>query len=167
MDYPAWLPEKVDLNGNWTEKLKFLYEIFQKDFVLNRPHFKGLPIAWDARKLDGDSFEEGFWHLITQTERSTKERYPDFRRAERLKWCLALIKNYQDPSILHFLYEHSGGKRKVVRTYLWLKEHDYLVILEERPSSAFLHTAYHLDGPSGKGAIKRKYEERIKDRRHY
>jgi|ERR1700722_6771031 len=75
MNHPSWLPPTINLNGNCSEKQKELYSIFVQDFVdPPRPSFRNLPIYYDNRKVDGSSYEEGFWHVVTRTDPSTGER---------------------------------------------------------------------------------------------
>src|ERR1700722_11096356 len=86
-----------------------LYSIFLQDFVNPPPpSFRNLPIRYDNRKLNGSSYEEGFWHMVTRTDQATGERLPDFRRAERLRWCLPLIQNYTAPEVTAWKYSHAG-----------------------------------------------------------
>jgi Protein of unknown function (DUF3800) len=99
--------------------------------------------------------------VVTRTDPSTGERIPDFRRAERLKWCLPVIKNYNTPEVTFWKYDHGN---KSIRTYLWLKEHDYVVVMEEREKRghAFLNTAFHVDGPSVRRSLEKKFEKKLK-----
>lgn len=108
-------------------------------------------------------YEESFWHMVTRSETKCGNRFPDFRRAERLRWCLPVIINFQEPQVTWWRYDHLDGKG--IRTYLWLKDLDYLVILEERIKRrhVYLHTAFHVDGPSMRRSIQNKYEKRIKN----
>lgn len=56
--------------------------------------------------------------------------------------------------------ERNGG----LRTYLWLEEWDYAVVLEKRPHRigeiAFLITAFYLGFPRSRRNLARKYQER-------
>lgn len=156
-----WLPSMVSVNGVWEEVVVRLYQVFETDFKHGKPTFEKCPIWWDRRVLPGDSYEEGFWHLITKTDFATKERIPDFRRAERLPWCAPTIRNSADIAVKVWDYKEGSGR---IRTYLWLENLDYVVILEKRKSKkgnvAFLVTAFYLDGASRRGAMRRKYERR-------
>lgn len=165
MTHPAWLPKIFDVNGDWTAKVNELYAIFRNDFIINRPTFNNLPIKWDDRRLDGDSFEEGFWHLVTRQDHSNGSRLPDFRRAERLPWCMAVLKNHNDAAVTLFCHDHGKKNRHgedIIRTYLWLRELYYVVILEERKRQRhfFLHTAFHVD-KRWEYTLKEKFEKRI------
>lgn len=159
---PGWLPELIDTNGSWEEILQRLYVVFTADFVTGRPQYDGLPVWHDRRKLEGDPHEEGFWHLVTMTDRGSGDRLLDTPRAKRLSWCRATIDNSKPPDVLVFDYEEGNGK---IRRYLWVHECDYLVILEKRKQGGhdrayMLITAFYLDGPSSKRRIQKKYDDR-------
>ena len=151
------------MSGVWQEVVVDLYNIFREDFVRNHPAFEGRDVWYDRRVLPGERHEEGFWHLISRHDRATGDRLPDFRRAERLAWCAATIRNSQDVAVKVWNYQESSGR---VRTYLWLEELDYVVILEKRKHRrgeiAFLVTAFHLDGESGRRMMERKYRQRCR-----
>jgi len=159
---PDWLPELIDTNGAWDEILGRLYNVFKADFIQGSPRYEGLPVWHDRRKLDGDPHEEGFWHLVTKEDKVTKDRYPDFPRAKRLRWCRATIDKNAPPDVLVFDYEEGDGR---IRRYLWVHECDYLVVLEKRRRGGkdraySLVTAFYLDGSSGKRRIQKKYDNR-------
>jgi hypothetical protein len=161
---PEWLPELIDTNGAWDEILSRLYSVFEEDFKNGKPTFDGLPVWWDRRCRADDLHEEGFWHLITKDDdRKTGDRIPDFPRAQRLKWCRAVIDNCSAPDVIVFDYAERRGR---VRTYLWLYQCDYVVILEKvvrrgKPLAFMLLTAFPLDGKSRRRAMQKKYENRV------
>ena len=160
---PEWLPELIDTNGSWDEILGRLYSAFDTDFKKGRPRFNGLPISWDRRCLEADPHEEGFWHLVTREDKQSGDRLLDTPRAQRLRWCRALIDGSASPDVLVFDYLEGKGK---VRTYLWGHGFDYVVVLEkrvkQRKAVAYsLVTAFCLDGPSRRRAMQRKYDGRI------
>lgn len=110
--------------------------------------------------LAGEKYEEAFRHLITRDD-AEHGRIPDFRRAERLPWCAPVLTHSGDPSVTSWRYwEGTRG----VRQYLWLYQHDYVVVLEPRPHRGgivlFLVTAYHVDGESSRRTLRRKYANR-------
>jgi hypothetical protein len=167
MNPPPWLPDFIETDGVWDEVVQRLYSVFERDFKTGRPKWRGLEVWWDSRKEKDDDYERGFWHLITNTDQKTKERVPDFRRAERLGWCAPIITHCPDSSILEWKYDEGGGR---IRYYLWLKNFDYVVVLEKdakcnRKSGewfeiAMLITAYHLDGDGSRRRLRKKYENR-------
>jgi hypothetical protein len=160
---PAWLPNILTLDGTWENTLAKLYSIFDQDFIQAKPTFNGRPIWWDQRILDG-RYEEGFWHIISEKDWKTQERIPDFERAKRLPWCAAIITHSIDPAVKFWDYKESDGS---IRTYVWLEQWDYVVILEKRQMRlgevAFLITAYHVSGSSSRKKHAMKYDQRVSD----
>lgn len=159
---PSWLPPMIACDGRWEDVIKKLYDIFDRDFRRGSPSVRGHRLFWDKRKIDGGAYEEGFWHLITRTEDRSGERNPDFRRAERLPWCRPVIDHESDIAIL--VWDFDQG-RKNTRTHLWLRDHDYVVVVQRRENrqgfvSMFLVTAYHVDGPSSRRKLERGYGSR-------
>lgn len=160
---PEWLPPILSLGGSWSGTVARLYGVFVNDFKRGKPHFEGRPVWWHRRVLEGSPYEEGFWHLITKTDPVTKERLPDFRRAERLPWCAPTIRNCRDLAVKVWDYEKGTGR---VNTYVWLERMDYVVILQKRKHKrdygeiAFLVTAFQIDGESSRKWFRRAYEQR-------
>lgn len=158
---PAWLPNLIPVGGDWNALLGVLYLVFERDIKNGKPRVSGVPVWWDRRLLPGETYEEGFWHLITKDDRE-HGRIPDFRRAERLAWCGAVIANCGDAAVTSWRYLEGNGRP---RRYLWLQDHDYVVVLEERATARgavlVLLTSYHIDGPSGRRSLTRKFEKRI------
>ncbi len=155
------------MDGPWEDVLARLYDVFDADFKQGRPSFEGRPVWWDRRILPGGSYEEGFWHLVTEEDKETGERLPDFRRAERLTWCAPTIRHADDEAVTVWDYEESSGK---VRTYLWLENHEYVVILEKadreqggkRIHVAILVTAHFIKHEWKRTQLRRKYEQRCR-----
>ena len=163
MDYmPEWLPETIPVDGEWHGTLSHLYRIFECDFKETRRFFQALPVRWDTTILPGECYEEGFWHLITGDNHQTGERLFEPRRAERLPWCGPTITNSQHEAVK--VWDYQEGKKRV-RTYIWLESWDYVIILERRQTRkggiAFLLTAFHVDGPSRRRNLLRRYENRL------
>jgi hypothetical protein len=145
------------MDGEWDIVLTRLYSIFDSDFKKGKPSLNKMPVWWDNRVEEGDKYEEGFWHLISRNDQRTKERLFDTRRAERLPWCCPMLCHADDHAVI--MWDYQEGRR--LRTYVWLKDYDYVAVLERRRQRigevAFLITAYHIDGPSQKKSLERKY----------
>lgn len=157
MTRPSWLPEIVSVNGEWNDVVTRLYAIFDSDIKRGNRNFRGLPVWWDRRILPDQKYEEGFWHLISKDYCNAADRLFDPRRAERLPWCGPTITNSHDPVVTVWDYRETSGR---VRTYVWLENWDYLIILEKRQQRrgliAFLITAYFVEGDSTKRKLRRK-----------
>jgi hypothetical protein len=158
---PDWLPEMVSVNGEWNQVLARLYRIFAADFRQTERTFEGKPVWWDRRLLPGDRYEEGFWHLITKTDPDSNERLLDPRRAERLPWCGPTISHFQDGAVKVWDFREPSRR---LRTYVWLKDWDYVIVLEKRQQRigqvAYLITAFHVGGDSTRKSLQSKYERR-------
>ena len=159
---PHWLPPMLALSGTWDKIVSELYGIFEKDFKQGKPRFQHYMVWWDQRVLSGQRFEEGFWHLISRDDKDSGERIPDFRRAERLPWCAPIIINSGNSSVNVWDYQESRGQ---IRTYMWLTDQDYCVILEKlrrhTQAAAMLVTAFHVDGPSQRRSLRTKLDKKV------
>lgn len=157
-----WLPPMLELSGTWDEIVNNLYTIFEQDFKQGKPRFQHYLVWWDKRILSGQHYEEGFWHLISRDDKNSGERNPDFRRAERLPWCAPVIINSENSAIRLWDYREGRGQ---IRTYIWLENCDYCVILEKlkkyRQAAAMLVTAFHVDGPSQRRSLRTKLGKAI------
>jgi len=154
---PPWLPHILNLDGAWENALKILYKVFDNDFIKGKPDYLGCSVIWDNRKLDG-KYEEGFWHLISKEDYESGERYADYRRAERLPWCAPTICICPEVAVTSWDYREGSGK---VRTYLWLRSWDYVVVLEKLKNPYLLVTAYYVNGASTRRKLEKKYDNRI------
>lgn len=152
-----WLPPILSLSGTWEQIVSTLYSIFEKDFKRARPSFQDHKVLWDRRILPNQSYEEGFYHLISIDDQSTGERIPDFRRAERLPWCAPTITHSNDNAVKVWDYLEGKGQ---IRTYVWLEEGDYCIVLEKLKiqvrKRAMLITAFYVDGPSRRRNLRNK-----------
>jgi hypothetical protein len=159
---PDWLPPMLKLSGTWEEIVSSLYAIFDKDFKQGKPRFQDYIVWWDQRILNDQYYEEGFWHLISRDDKNTGQRIPDFRRAERLPWCAPTITHSYDNTVKVWNYQEGEGK---IRTYLWLEEYDYCIIIEKRKNVAkkvaMLITAFYVDGPSRKRNLRNKLARKV------
>jgi hypothetical protein len=157
MQKPEWLPDMVAVNGEPNAIFATLYRIFRGDFIDAVCHYHSCRIIWDRRRLDGP-YDEGFWHLITRDIGGV--RLLDTRRSERLPWCAPTIQHDSESCVVAWdAPARTKGAR--VRTHLWLRDYDYIVVLERNPSGngpVWLVTAYHVDGP----ASARKLEEQLR-----
>ena len=107
----------------WTaETFDLLYAIFQRAFKDSQPLYEGNPVWFFPEMEDGK--EVIFWHMTSEKNKNTGERLPDFRRSERLPWARPMVDNHTHPEILAFDYVEADGD---TNTYVWLKDHDFLV----------------------------------------
>jgi len=116
--------------------------------------------------------EEGFWHLVTRdqwgwnrtTRSKEKERLPELNRAGRLPWARPIIDHECDDVVFVWDFEEETRDRSTVRTYAWLREHDYVVILErqakEKGDIYMLVTSFLVEHESKRRDLQSRYERR-------
>lgn len=162
MENPHWLPAMVSVDGEWKQVISMLYGIFERDIKQTKRFLKGKPVWWERRILEGEQYEEGFWHLISKDDQRTKDRLFDPRRAERLPWCGPVISNSDDSAVK--VWDFMEANRRL-RTYVWLENWDYVLILEKRQQRvgeiALLITAFYIDGDSKKRDLRKKFENKV------
>lgn len=154
---PDWLPKMYPVNP-WTEKThELLYEIFQKDFVNTQPQYRGYVVWFFPEKEDGK--EVVFWHLTSREDNAVGERIPDLRRSERLPWARPMLDNPDKPEVLDWDYEKGDGS---IKTYVWLKDYDYLVVLKKyKDGRRRLLTSFWIEYQNFRDKLEKKYKQRF------
>lgn len=136
---PTWLPKLVTLDsygGDWVEYEKALYQLFTRDFVTQKPSFRGQALRLKSYPFTNNR-EATYWHLITKGERE-EDREPCLRRCERIQWPKAVIENCQDVAVRVWETERKGEPRVMI----WLVPYDYVVVLAKRSGYLVMWTAY-------------------------
>jgi len=172
-----WLPEMAQVSpwqhGGPNDTYEMLYAIFRRNFIDSHPHYCGQEVWHFPEREDGK--EKLFWHLTsrkdepkliprrkqryaTSIQRNT-QRYPDFRRSERLPWIRPMIENSQQLHVLAWDYLEGSGK---IHTYVWLQDHDFVVIMKKyRNGSRRLITSFYVDIDRTKRGLHRKYTNKL------
>ncbi len=143
----------------WSDEvMERLYTIFRADFVTNPVTYQGSRV-WFFPEMERGK-ELIFWHLVEREDPPRSgNRLPDFRRAERLPWARPLLLNHADQAVLAWDFEEAASD---VRTYVWLKDLDYVVVMKRYPDGARrLITAYWIDYESKRKTLRSKYARRI------
>lgn len=164
---PNWLPELICVDGDFQAVLRRLYNIFYHDFIETKTRIETMDVWFDRTIKPGETYEDGFWHLIEREHISELARSFDPRRAERLPWCKPSLINCLDETFVKYWKNNEHGHTVC---YVWLEHSDYVVILVERllkatsnkpeRKIAFLKTAYSIDGESKRRSLRRKYAEK-------
>ena len=173
---PDWLPDIIPFQGDWNAFVRVLYTVFSADFKTGTPRFRSRPL-WHDRRIASDcpyQFEEGFWHLVTrdqwvysrQTRRKEKERLPELDRAARLPWAKPIAQNEDSQELVVWEFEEETRNGKAIRIYLWLKELDYVVILERQAKQMgevyLLITSFLIDHESKRRDLESRYARKLK-----
>jgi hypothetical protein len=98
---PQWLPNIICVDGNFKEVIASLYKIFYQDFVSGYPKLADIDVWYNRKVKPGETYEEGFWHLIERDHDKQGCRTFDPRRAERLPWCAPTLNHFQHPEVLY------------------------------------------------------------------
>ena len=156
-ELPAWLPECLIVDPWTNDQFDKLYAVFTRDFKEKKLTYDGREVWFFLDMEDGK--ESIFWHLTGRQEGSNGDRYPDFRRCERLCWARAMIENAAAEEILAWDYKEGDGS---IKTYVWLKDHDFLVIMKKmKNGSRRLITSFGIDQENYRRKLKKKYDSRI------
>ena len=150
MSDSCWLPELMlfaEFDNNWTEYENALYKVFKNDFIDSKPYFEGQGVFIRKYPMEFDK-EDAFFHVTCQDFEKNKNREPDFRRCERIKWIRSFIENYKcDPS----LCENCDGikvwkepYKNGYRVNLLFEEERFIVILEPRERYCLLIKAFYI-----------------------
>lgn len=153
---PDWLPDTVsleDYNGSWHEYIEAVYEIFRRDFVLDKPYFRGQRLRLKRYPMSQEK-ESTFWHMTSEGS-NEKERVPDLRRCERISWVKPIIENSRDTSVKAWENKRKGE----TRVCLWLEGYEYLVVLARRRDFILPWTAYTVSRSHQKDKIQKQFEK--------
>jgi hypothetical protein len=154
---PDWLPPMVPVDPWAHNTFDRLYAVFERDFKDTHPVYGG-KVVWYFPEVE-DGKEVIFRHLTHREQGFAGERLPDMRRCERLPWVRAIIENSEKPEVLTWDYKEGDGS---IRTYLWLKDFDFLVLMKKyRDGSRRLITSYLIDYPHKRRKLEKKYQKRI------
>ena len=166
--YPDLL-ELLDLNE--TGRRKSLYGVFKKDIEDNEfIAFRKKQIR-PMKKEDGEpAMQTLFHHLTTRMDESeegkaTRKRFFELDRSQRLHWVLHHLEERNPEGIEVFSYEDRINRKDVIRTYIYDKDQEYVIILEPQRSGLdyYLLTAYYLNEKKGKKQIKQKLKKKLPD----
>ena len=148
--------------------------IFNRDIAENNNFkFRGKTIR--PLKKDGESSMEVLFDHLTRESKNEHDKNGkkiktrkdfDMERSKRLHWILHHIKEKSSNVIEVFSHTDRVNGKNVIRTYIFDKAEDYIVILEPQRSKMdyYLLTAYYLKKALGgpkqiKNKLKRKLPE--------
>ncbi len=156
-DLPEWLPQMVPVNPWTQDTFDMLYKIFEADFKDKPLKYKGYKVWFFPEILGGK--ELIFWHLTHREDKETRRYCPDLRRSERLPWARPLIEHPEDCHVLNWDFKEHDGK---IVTYVWLKDHDYLVLMKKyKDGQRRLITSYYIDHEHKRKTLEKKCRGRI------
>lgn len=153
---PIWLADMACVNPWTVNTFNELYAIFARD-LLQTPHpVLGGQRVVISRKCDGEK-EELFWHL-TQKDDGNGQRTPDLRRCERLPWIRCMFDHSTEPELLVWDFQESN---KAIRTYIWLRDHNFVIVCQKLRRSYVLITAFYVEKAGYRRSLESRYKRRI------
>ncbi|MFA4910969.1 MAG: hypothetical protein WC649_08005 [Desulfobacteria bacterium] len=159
-DTPSFLPPILNLDGDWDTILARLYSVFKIDFKESQTYHRGIKVIYNGTiKADGLGKEEGFWHVVSRLDDDTGERLIDYPRAKRLPWAKPLMESPERHEIKVWQYQE-GTADKGLRTYVWVEEYNYALILHRKRKVFYWVTAFYVESRKQKD-LRRKYESRV------
>lgn len=156
---PDWLEPLArleDFNGDVEAYIAHLFSIFTRDFITTTPTFRGKRVLHD--KTDDVGRPQAFTHITTEENRQTKQRELCLRRCERIAWIKSVVENADDPRVLVWEKEQKTSRRRATRTFLFLENENFLIILQEIKRGHYLITAIYVDNRNQKRKHLKAYE---------
>ncbi len=166
MEDECWLPELIvceDLE-KWEEYEDLIYSEFVADFIDSNPTFHGRRVQIRKHPIEFER-EDAFWHVTCCDYSKNKERNPDLRRCERIKWIRAFIENYEcngfccDECDGLYIWSTIYKPTKSPRFKILFEEERYVVIVEQREKYCLLITAYYIDQEHRLEKMLKEYEK--------
>ncbi len=157
--------ELTDFNGDPRAYIDHLFSIFTRDFIKSPPLFRGNKVFYN--NTDDGGKPNTFVHITTETNRETKKRELCIRRCERIAWVRAIIENSDDSAVLVWNKEQHTTRGWKTRTYLFLEQENFLVVLEKKLKGHFMITVIYVDNPNQKRKHLKAYNQYIKQNKGY
>lgn len=148
------LPDLIELNdynGDFASYLEAVYNVFKKDFVHDKPYFKGKKLALKKHPVTNGK-EYTFYHL-THSGPDEKNRTPDMVRMARIGYPKPIIDNSGNISLKVWRNERKNKSRIL----LFHEKENYLVILEDRKKYILPWTAYYINYRNSKKKLLKEY----------
>lgn len=155
------LPNLIELdefNGDFLKYLEAVYECFKRDFIINRPIFRGVRLRLKKYPLFQEK-EATFWHMTSKGE-DEANREPDLRRMERISWPAAMINKSEHP----YLKVWENTRANKTNILIFHEEENYLVVLRKAKDYILPWTAYLIEYKSRKEKLLKEYEVYIKSK---
>lgn len=161
--------ELLELNSfNVHQRRASLLGVFDRD-IRNNDRFKFRNKTIRPTKKEGEApLDTLFHHLTTREDKDEKgvklkTRSFEMARSIRLHWVKVHIDENTKKNVEVFSFEDRIDGKDVIRTYIYNRESEYVLILEPQRSQKdyYLLTAYHLNEKGGKKQIEKKLKKKL------
>lgn len=150
-----WLPSLVLFDayqGEWQRYVDAVYEQFHRDFIANPPVLRGMRVSYRWHTPMHEKANT-FWHIVSGGK-VERERLPDLRRCERIRWPRALIDAVGTERVVVWERTDRGERRVLIA----LSDYSYLVVLADRGAYLLLVTAYPVEGTHQRARLRGEWE---------
>jgi hypothetical protein len=153
---------------NEYQRKESLMRVFKRDIEDNSKfQFRKKQIR--PTKKEGElPMQTLYRHLTTKEDKDEKgnklgTRTFEMARSIRLHWIKVHLEENTKTSVEVFSYEDRVDRKDIVRTYIYNKTSEYVIILEPQKSKFdyYLLTAYYLNEPGGKKQIEKKLKKKL------
>jgi hypothetical protein len=137
------------------QQLDELFAEFDRDFIQNPFKVNGfqVKVILASSAVPGfEAYPETFVHLITR-KGTGKQRLFDRHRANKIHWIKCILENRKEDDITFFKYPEDDGS---LRDYYWLKDENFLVIMEKVAPDYLVITSFHIDNKRNRAYFEEK-----------
>lgn len=141
-----------------------LYSIFLKIYESGSLEYNGIEVRMKHFPPEYGP-KSGFYHLTRENYEHTgseDDRYPDFKRAERIEWPWVILEKCSANCVRLLIWENQRNRKNNI--LLFCPELDYLVVLGKRKGYLLLVTAYPVEYDHRRNHLMDEYEEYNKQR---
>jgi hypothetical protein len=128
-----------DHSGDFQSYIKNVYSVFANDFLKDKPYFEGQKVT-AARYPEVDGMSRTFYHITHEGE-DERNRVPDFRRMERIRFPRFKIENVPNDELL--VWEKTI--KRDVRVHILNVAQSYILVLNKRKGYFMLWTAFYIN----------------------
>ena len=144
------------VSGDFNRYLDLVYNYFKEDFVTSRPVYRGKRVGLKCIPFYAGK-EATFWHLTSEGS-DEKNRNPDIRRMERIRWPRPIMETSEHPTLKVWRNKRKSDERIL----LWHEAEQYLVVLADRGDYILPWTAYLVTEAHQEKKLRLEYEAFIK-----
>ena len=145
-----------EYRGDFQTYFNIVYSVFENDFVKSQPYFMGVKVTAQKFPLE-EGIHRTFYHITHQGD-DEKNREPDFRRMERIRFPKFCVIKCPHENLLFWKNQRGIDTRILI----FNEEEGYLNVLTERKGFNLFWTAYYIEHKHQRKKYIKEYEAYIK-----
>lgn len=127
------------------EQLAVLHKLFVADFIDSKPIINGKTIYIDERMAEPkeySNYTKTFYHIITRTIKTYRDRFYECERANRIHWIRPILESHPCKDILYYKWRDPKG---LCREHFWLVHKKFMVVLADTAPGKQIVTSFCVD----------------------